>query len=110
MDASKGYLGGLPKDETITLQNAEERKTSFTGGESVCYAQHSDKLLISRELINFSLYDDVQAGNRRKRRRATSAISNRGDEAPALLGRLLLDSGALGRCVVSSSFFDKIVR
>ena len=56
------------------------------------------------------MYDDVQAGNRRKRRRATSAISNRGDEAPALLGRLLLDSGALGRCVVSSSFFDKIVR
>ena len=66
----------------------------------MCYAQHSDELLISRELINFSLYDDVQAGNRRKRRRATSAISNRGDEAPALLGRLLLDSGALGRCVV----------
>ena len=98
---SMGYPGGFPKDETITLQNAEERKKSFTGGESVCYAQHSDKLLISRELINFSLYDDVQAGNRRKRRRATSAISNRGDEAPALLGRLLLDSGALGRCVVS---------
>ena len=68
---SMGYPGGLPKDETITLQNAEERKKSFTGGESVCYAQHSDKLLISRELINFSLYDDVQAGNRRKRRRAT---------------------------------------
>ena len=107
---SMGYPGGLPKDETITLQNAEERKRSFTGGKSVCYAQHSDEQLISRELINFSLYDDVQAGNRRKRRRATSAISNRGDEAPALLGRLLLDSGALGRCVVSSSFFDKIVR
>ena len=81
-----GYPGGLPKDETITLQNAEERKKSVTRGESVCYAQHSDKLLISRELINFSLYDDVQAGNRRKRRRATSTISNRGDEAPALLG------------------------
>ena len=63
---SMGYPGGLPKVETITLQNAEERKKSFTGGESVCYAQHSDELLISRELINFSLYDDVQAGNRRK--------------------------------------------
>ena len=27
---SMGYPGGLPKDETITLQNAEERKKSFT--------------------------------------------------------------------------------
>ena len=44
---SKGYPGGLPKDKTITLQNAEERKKSFPGGRSVCYAQHSDELLLS---------------------------------------------------------------
>jgi hypothetical protein len=105
-----GY-DALPKDVTITLKNAKERRISFSpnkansnkGNQPGRYAYMVDAckdLLLTSELIPFSL-SNVQD----TRRKAESGSKHPRDSADsALAASLLLDTGAIGACVVSDSY------
>ena len=95
-----GYTRGLPRDQSITLANAKERKAAFDGTQQYLLAI-SDQLLLSNELINFAIYDVKQLPRKRKR------IETR-EDAPVLSGKLLLDTGAIGKSVVSRDFLRKM--
>jgi hypothetical protein len=84
--AALGY-GILPKDTTITLSNAKERKSS----KYFCLS-HINDLVLTKELIDFNGVNVIEQNK----------------EPPTLQGRLLLDSGALGSSVMSTSFFNKL--
>jgi hypothetical protein len=75
----------LPKDATITLQNAKDRKSKL-----VCLAKIND-LMLTHDLIDFYGINVPQ-----------------NKDSPTLHGRLLLDSGALGSSVVSTSFYKNL--
>ena len=107
--AALGYQF-LPKDTTTILENAPERKKAATAaaaakkteGKYAYMIDHCKTLLLSQELIPFGLLN-VQATRKRK----TSARSAKAsDEAPA--PALLLDTGAIGSCVVSDVFLSRL--
>ena len=111
-----GYTS-LPKDTTVTLLNAaklkKERdalKASTPAGTYTCMLNHCNDLLLTNELIPFSLLN-VQARSRvAQRKRTTGTSPSRPtrplDEESARTPTLLLDTGALGSCVVSPSFLE----
>ena len=101
--AEKGYPS-LPKSKDTTLANAKQGYWVPSEGEHTCINQYCDDLInFSDSLIDFSVVTQPQ----RKRRRA--ADKAREDIAPpSPSGRLLLDSGAIGRCVMSKSFFNNL--
>ena len=95
---------GLPKDSTITLDNVKERwvKPKKGPGKTVNVNQYCANLLeTSNSLINFSIV------NSQIKTRTTKKLK---EKLPALSGRLLLDTGAIGNSVVSSTFYNKIVK
>ena len=116
---SLGYRNGLPKDVTITTKNAIERKHDFMGKMNVML-QNCSTIALTAELIPFSVNDCSQPKRRQMEgrtrsghppsRKVRTGRRTTKDSAPtALSGNALLDTGAIGRCVVSSSFYDKIV-
>ena len=106
--AAKDYPQGLPSDTSVTLQNAAERRKAYNAGITTCLAQHCKKLSLSRELIKFCVVDLQQ--NSDQSIVLTSNIKTKGGRAPTLPGKLLLDTGALGKCVVSSKFYNKLAK
>ena len=94
--AAGGYTA-LPKDESVTLLNAKEKRfTPVNAGIYNNMIDHCNDLRLTQELINFTL-PHVQVKGRNTTR--SSAPSSH---------RLLLDTGAIGSCVVSSSFFEML--
>jgi len=101
-----GY-NALPKDESVTLANAKEKRFKpTTEGNYTFMINHCNDLLLKNELIPF-LLPYVQA---RKLERS-GELRNLKAPAPgsAPTGTLLLDSGAIGSSVVSESFFNYIL-
>jgi hypothetical protein len=94
----------LPKSLDITLANAKEKKLerNTIAGKYTCMINHCNNLLLENELIQFSL-PFVQATLKR------DILGNKPNVGSALTGSLLLDTGAIGSCVVSDVFFDKLV-
>ena len=62
---------------------------------------------LTQELTNFNVCNSLQLTNKRKRRESNSSGP---DNAPTLSGKLLLDSGAIGRCVVSKAFHRRLAK
>ena len=96
-----GYTS-LPKSEDITLLNAKAKRDSYVPeGKFTFMINQIDQLKLTNELIPFSI-PIVQA---RKR----DSAGNKPVIESAPTGNLLLDTGAIGACVVSTSFYDQIV-
>ena len=93
-----GFYRGLPKDRSIVLKNSAKHKKQWNG-KVVCIAQLCESLSLTHELIDFDVCDSLQLPSKRKREK---------DNAPTLQGHLLLDSGAIGRCVVSKAFHRRL--
>jgi len=106
---SKFSKKGLPKDSSVTLQNVKEvyGHSSSSAGNDISINQYCANLLEnSNNLIDFAIINSQVA-----RRKPNKALSKKlRGEAPALPGRLLLDTGAIGNSVVSSSFYDQMVK
>ena len=83
----------IPKKDSITLKNAEEHRKNFNSGNFAYVINECNNLILNQELIYFSLCDTAQT--RRPRNK---------DNAPAASHQLLLDTGAIGQCVVSLQF------
>ena len=106
MWAAAGYES-LPKDTTITLQNAKERRydakaSSNSEKQKGMYTFMIDAckdLLLTRELIPFSLLN-VQTARRNPN--GFEDKPGRDDSAPT--ASMLLDTGAIGASVVSDSY------
>ena len=95
-------FSALPKSEDITLENAAAKRAEHKHKGKYSYMiNECNKLILENELISYSL-SNVQARNKRERL-ADEPIGC------ALAGSLLLDTGAIGSCVVSNDFFDKLV-
>lgn len=100
---SKYTKKGLPKDTSITLDNVADRwqTPNKSSGKGINLNQYCAHLLgISHALINFSIVNEQQE--------ATNEEDL--EEPPALSGRLLLDTGAIGNSVVSSAFYNKLLK
>ena len=97
-----GY-SSLPKSEDITLVNAKAKRAShIPDGKFTFMINQIDQLILMNELIPFSL-SSVQA------RRRWDPAENKPASESAPAGNLILDTGAIGACVVSTAFFDRIV-
>ena len=106
---SQAGFNKLPGDATITLHNAVERKKAYQANNNhkgnysyMWMINHCKNLMIKNELIPFSL-PHVQVANLARVVSTSRAKKLRTESAPA--GHLLLDTGAIGRSVVSESFF-----
>ena len=111
-----GY-SSLPKDTSITLLNAKERhiatpkahtSSAKTSGKSACMINECNKLLQTTELIPFSVLH-VQAPRETRRMTSGGTGTSSGkskDSAPTF--NLLLDTGAIGACVVSDKFVSAL--
>ena len=88
----------LPKDNNVTLENAKDKKQSFSNkkGITLMNTLRADKIL-QPELIPFVLSQETTSANKRK-----------GAAASPPEGSLLLDSGALGSNVMSDSYAKRI--
>lgn len=95
---------GLPKDTSITLDNVADKwetHPSKTAGEGISLNQYCANLMgISHALINFSIVNEQQEARNKEDVK----------EPPALSGRLLLDTGAIGNSVVSFAFYEKLIQ
>ena len=103
----KAGYSSLPKSENWTLDNIKEMTAKWNPrkpGKSTSLNNYSNELLSSSEntLIDFIIVNSKQ--------RASKLKGKRKERAPELPGRLLLDTGAIGNSVVSSAFYDEIVR
>jgi hypothetical protein len=87
---AQGY-DTFPKDKSITLSNAVPRNKQGI----YLYSTHSDNIL-SPELIPFSVVSQDNCG------------SKGGATVPPPVGKLLLDTGALGSNVMSNDYFKRI--
>ena len=92
-----GFHRGIPRDKTITLANAVERRLAM-GKSNWLTLLNKDNSLINN-LLPFSV-----VFKQRQRRKSKRRL----DSAPTITGTLLLDSGAIGSCVVSSKFASKL--
>ena len=92
---------GLPKNPEITLENAHEH---FKKGKLANIKNYCANLLSTSDvLINFSIVNEQKRSN-------TEVEDKRSKkEAPAMPGRLLLDTGAIGHSVVSSTFYNNML-
>ena len=90
----------LPKDATCTLTNVVDRSKSREG-TTLNSLQHDNKL--SDELIPFSLLSQEDLLQRRK-----DVKSGKRAAAPPPVGKLLLDTGALGSNVMSERFAKQL--
>ena len=107
---SKYSKKGLPKDPTVTLKNVKEKygQSSGSSGNNLSINQYCANLLEnSNNLIDFAIINS-QVATRRKPKKASSKKLR--EEAPELPGRLLLDTGAIGNSVVSSSFYNQMIK
>ena len=107
---SKFSKKGLPKDSSVTLKNVKEvyGHSSSSTGENLSINQYCANLLEnSNNLIDFAIVNS-QVVTKKKPKKVSS--KQLGEEAPSLPGRLLLDTGAIGKSVVSSSFYDQMVK
>ena len=88
----------LPKDTNVTLDNAKDKKQSFSNKKGIALVNtlRADKIL-QPELIPFVLSQETTSANKRK-----------GAAASPPEGSLLLDSGALGSNVMSDSYAKRI--
>ena len=98
---------GLPKDPTITLKNVKERSAAFNSGEHLSINQYCAHLLESSDLINFSIVNSQEKAKVMPKRASVKRLR---EKAPMLSGRLLLDTGAIGNSVVSSTFYNDMIR
>jgi hypothetical protein len=87
----------IPRDRTVNLGNAKARYEAFRG--KYVLSLHDDKLL-SEELIPFSL---LPQGTRSK-----DTTSGKRAGAPPPVGKLLLDTGALGLNVMSNEYAKRL--
>ena len=99
--AAQGYVRGLPGDRTVTLKNLEEKRAEWRSEYTWLIQLNKDNSL-SNHLISFSVVTDQE---HKKRIKITGGPS---EGAPTTTGKLLLDSGAIGSCVVSDSFVKKM--
>ena len=99
------YGRGLPKDESITLDNAEARRNQKINGKTMSLNKLGDELSLTQELIPFvvNAQKPLRPNAIKQRIKQTSSILD-----PILTGELLLDTGALGNSVISQSFYDKL--
>jgi hypothetical protein len=107
---AKGY-DYLPNDVSVTLENAAARRyttvptKAHTKGKYTFMINHCSNLMLTNELISFSLCD-VQGARDPARAGARSSDGKWPDSGKK--NTLLLDSGAIGSCVVSESFFNRL--
>ena len=96
---------GLPRDPKITLENAHEH---YTKSKLIASIQnYCANLIISPDvLIDFSIVNEQQ----REIRSKAGGEQESEREAPAMSGRLLLDTGAIGHSVVSSTFYNNMLK
>jgi hypothetical protein len=86
----------IPGDASITLANAKEKKQAYTKTGTNLYTFKTDKLL-QNELIPFALHQEEQSSAKRRR-----------NATPPPVGRLLLDTGAIGSNVMSNDYAKKL--
>jgi hypothetical protein len=114
----------LPQDTSVTLDNAAERRfkpkdpkkqqqqQKQIKGKYAFMIQHCNNLLLSNELIPFSLCDMQEVREQAEGVGARWEASGEQPKRSLPVGdpahSLLLDTGALGSCVVSDSFFKKL--
>jgi len=112
----------LPTDVSMTLENAASRRfkpkenpkapQQQNKGKYTFMIQHCDDLLLNNELIPFSICDMQAAKGQPEAGGNTESSGKLPDHSSARVKSpaysLLLDTGALGSCVVSESFFKKL--
>ena len=92
-------LDFLPKDSSITLRNYVPKGTESKTYSYTAMIAHCNDLLLTQELIGFSFYGQ----GRNKRERSSKK------QEPLIAGHLLLDTGAVGSCVVSTTFYNDVM-
>ena len=98
-----GYTRGFPKPLTVTLENAAAKRAEHLGKSMLCIAQICESLAINTEMLTFNALISSQRPCKRSKR-------NSGQPSRPLPvgGKLLLDTGAIGCCVVSKTFASKL--
>ena len=96
---SKFSNKGLPKDSSVTLENATEGANASKGDNCDIYQYCANLLETTSTLIDFSIVNKQQE----------ASLKEDLEEPPALSGRLLLDTGAIGNSVVSSAFYNRLI-
>ena len=120
---SREGFKALPKDNTITLDNVKLRRNKPLPtedpnknrppqkedhrGKATLY-QYSMDMQLTQQLISFYVaFVQPRSETHGGRSEPTGKVETSSDSA--LTGRLLLDSGAIGACVVSTEFSNKLL-
>jgi hypothetical protein len=95
-----GYTRGIPKDPEINLGNAKQRMQEWLGKSASCLAHLCEAIALTHELIPFTVCDVAQPQRKTRNSQAPTAIG----------GHLLLDTGAIGKSVVSKDLAKSLAK